>query len=418
MKIIKKMSVLLGAIAFASCTNMNTTNSLKTITDILGMDNTTKEEQVTEITKQNEFVQEEIVLTSENVGKYLDIVKDRLKNSDKRVVDNIQDEYKVFVGEFLATPLENGNSVRVVSSPKNTNTRARIDDKNLLFRTIYRGNYGLSVYQGTNLVRKINIVATTKFNFSESNIYDIITENSQKKDKTLENAISLYKIYYPNGLNIRRVNYLLLEYGYENNNTAIINEALETLKSEISNFTDEEKVLIVKAAKSVNKDIFIPAALYRTTNASLEKELITYIKAKPTLDKKDVEFLEKVGINENLNEKNEILEKVSSWYKTNGDVAKFNNIQNKTADTKIENLYDVAIKNMNTNPRIAIDNFKKSLSRERNAERRAETYYNIANSYLKLGNKVEALKYLRLIKQEFSGSEWVQRSDKLINTIK
>lgn len=418
MKVLKKVSILLGGFIFVSCTSLNTTNSLRTITDILGMDNTVTEEKVTEIVKQDEFTQEEVVLINENVGKYLDIVKERLKKSEKRVIDNVQDEYKVLVGEYLFVPVGNGNSVRVVSSPKNTNTRARVENGNLVFRTIYRGNYGLSIYHGANLIRKINVVATTKFNFSESNIYDIITENSQKKDRTLEDAISLYKIYYPNGVNIRKVNYLLLDYGYTIKNNTIINEALDALKSEIVNFNDEEKILIVKAAKFVNKDIFIPAALYKTTNTALEKELTTYVKEKAILDKKDVEFLEKASGNLSSSEKTETLEKVSSWYKNNGDITKANNIANQTTNTKIENLYDIALKNMNTNPKLAIDNFKKSLGKERDPNKRAETYYNIANSYLKLGNKFEALKYLKLIKQEFVSNEWVQKSDKLINTIK
>lgn len=73
---------------------------------------------------------------------------------------------------------------------------------------------------------------------------------------------------------------------------------------------------------------------------------------------------------------------------------------------------------MNNNPRLAIDNFKKSLSTERNTEKRAETYYNIANSYVKLGNKIEARKYLTLLKQEASTSTWAKKSDILLKTIK
>lgn len=417
MSFLKKASILLSLAILTSCSNINSgKTTLKDIRDILGETESSKE-TIAEIEK-DEFEQEEVVLAGETVSKYLDIVKDRLKKSEKRINDLETDNYKVLVGEYLITPASNMNSVRVTSSPKNTNSRARLENGNLIFRTIYRGNYGLSIYQGANLIKRLNISAVTKYNFSESNIYDIITENSQTKTKILEDAISLYKIYYPNGSNIRRVNYLLLDYAYEIKNKSMINEALEALKSDIISFPDEEKIKIIQAAKSINKEIFIPDSVYRTANSELQKELSTFIKNKRTLDRKDVVFLEKIAANQESAEKTQTLERVNAWYQNNGDVTKSKEILNQTAETKIENFYDKAIKNMNTNPRLAIENFKKSLSTERNKNRRAETYYNIANSYLKLGNKVEAQKYLTLIKQEFAGSDWVKRSEILINTIK
>lgn len=418
MKNLRKISILFSIIIFTSCTNLKN-NSLKDIRDILGLDNESKENVVTEKTlNKDDFIQEDIVLTNENIEKYLNIVKDRLKKSEKRINKSMENNYKVLVGEYLVTPISNGNVAKITSAPKNTNSRVKVEDGNLIFRTIYRGNYGLSIYEGNNLIRKINVAALTKFNFSESNIYDIIAENSQKNNKTLENAISLYKIYYPNGTYIRKVNYFLLDYAYKKEDKSMINEALDALKADISNFNEEQQLIILKAAKLVNKDIFIPASLYRTSNKELEKELAAYIKDKNILDKKDVVFLEKTSTNESDTDRNITLEKVSSWYKNNGDVSKAKDLESKNSESKTESLYDVAMKNMNKNPKIAIDNFKKSLAVEKNSNKRAEIYYNIANSYLKLGNKVEALKYLTLIKQEFVGSDWVKKSELLINTIK
>lgn len=418
MKNLRKISILFSIIIFTSCTNLKN-NSLKDIRDILGLDNESKENVVTEKTlNKDDFIQEDIVLTNENIEKYLNIVKDRLKKSEKRINKSMENNYKVLVGEYLVTPISNGNVAKITSAPKNTNSKVKVEDGNLIFRTIYRGNYGLSIYEGNNLIRKINVAALTKFNFSESNIYDIIAENSQKNNKTLENAISLYKIYYPNGTYIRKVNYFLLDYAYKKEDKSMINEALDALKADISNFNEEQQLIILKAAKLVNKDIFIPASLYRTSNKELEKELAAYIKDKNILDKKDVVFLEKTSTNESDTDRNITLEKVSSWYKNNGDVSKAKDLESKNSESKTESLYDIAMKNMNKNPKIAIDNFKKSLAVEKNSNKRAEIYYNIANSYLKLGNKVEALKYLTLIKQEFVGSDWVKKSELLINTIK
>ncbi|MDO4690946.1 MAG: hypothetical protein Q4A58_06605 [Fusobacterium sp.] len=418
MKIFKKISIIFSIILLTSCTSLKT-NSLKGITDILGLDNTEKEgSSVDNTKKQDEFIQENVILTDENVSEYLNIVKERLKKSEKRIVDSTENNYKVLVGEYLITPFNKGTVAKVINAPKNTNTRVKLEGTNLIFRTIYRGNYAVALYDGSSLVRKINISALTKFNFSEDNIYSIILANSEKKTKILENAISLYKIYYPNGVNVRKVNYFLLDYAHSKKDKAMIIEALESLKTEIENFNDNQKILILQAARLTNKDIFIPASLYRTKNTELEKELGAYLKSKNVLDKKDVVFLEKTSASENSEDRNTTLEKISSWYKNNGDVSKAKNLEDKTTNAKVESLYDIAIRNMNSNPKLAIDNFKKSLANEKNKNRRAETYYNIANSYLKLGNKVEALKYLTLIKQEFVGSDWVKKSELLINTIK
>lgn len=91
---------------------------------------------------------------------------------------------------------------------------------------------------------------------------------------------------------------------------------------------------------------------------------------------------------------------------------------NSKTETSGESYYDKAMKNLNSNPRVAIENFKKSLSTEKMQDKKPEIYYNIASSYAKLGNKVEVTKYLRLLKQEFPNSEWAKKSEVLTKLIK
>ena len=76
------------------------------------------------------------------------------------------------------------------------------------------------------------------------------------------------------------------------------------------------------------------------------------------------------------------------------------------------------MKNINSNPKVAIDNFKKSLSSEKIQDKKPEIYYNIASSYAKLGNRAEVTKYIRLLKQEFPSSSWTKKSESLSNLIK
>ena len=91
---------------------------------------------------------------------------------------------------------------------------------------------------------------------------------------------------------------------------------------------------------------------------------------------------------------------------------------NSKAESKGESYYDKAMKNLNSNPRVAIENFKKSLSTEKIQDKKPEIYYNIASSYAKLGNRVEVTKYIRLLKQEFPSSSWTKKSEALSNLIK
>jgi len=88
------------------------------------------------------------------------------------------------------------------------------------------------------------------------------------------------------------------------------------------------------------------------------------------------------------------------------------------ATTSTESYYEKGMKNINSNPRAAIDNFKKSLSSEKIQDKKPEIYYNIASSYAKLGNRAEVTKYIRLLKQEFPSSSWTKKSEALSNLIK
>ena len=86
--------------------------------------------------------------------------------------------------------------------------------------------------------------------------------------------------------------------------------------------------------------------------------------------------------------------------------------------TSTESYYEKGMKNLNSNPKVAIDNLKKSLSSEKIQDKKPEIYYNIASSYAKLGNRAEVTKYIRLLKQEFPSSSWTKKSEALSNLIK
>ena len=359
---------------------------------------------------------------NENIKEYLSIVKGNLKGSVKKVEDSVKNDYTVGLGETLIFPLDNEKAIKLTASPKNTNTKINLSNGKVSFRSVYQGQYVLSTYVDGSLNRKIAIAVIAKYDFSEREIYDVIMQNFESKSKDLENAVTLYKMMFPTGRYAKEVNYLFLKYAYDIKNTSLMNEALAGVKNDFTSYSDSEKATILRVAKLTNKEIFVPSETYKTSDPELKSALQEYVGNKGSLDKNDKVFIEKTKketpetANTVAREKvravldETVLTKVGSTSGTSPKTVK--NTTSKT-ETNGESFYDKAMKNLNSNPRVAIENFKKSLSTEKIQDKKPEIYYNIASSYAKLGNKVEVTKYLRLLKQEFPNSEWVKRSEAL-----
>ena len=359
---------------------------------------------------------------NENIKEYLSIVKGNLKGSIKKVEDSVENNYTVGLGETLIFPLDNEKAIKLTASPRNTNTKINLSNGKVSFRSVYQGQYILSTYVDGSLNRKIAIAVIAKYDFSEREVYDVIMQNFESKSKDLENAVTLYKMMFPTGRYAKEVNYLFLKYAYDIKNTSLMSEALAGVKNDFSSYSDSEKATILRVAKLTNKDIFVPSETYKTSDSELKSALQEYVGNKGSLDKNDKVFIEKTKketpetANTVAREKvravldETVLTKVGSTSGTSPKTVKNTTSKNETNG---ESYYDKAMKNLNSNPRVAIENFKKSLSTEKIQDKKPEIYYNIASSYAKLGNKVEVTKYLRLLKQEFPNSEWVKRSEAL-----
>ena len=359
---------------------------------------------------------------NENIKEYLSIVKGNLKGSVKKVEDSVKNDYTVGLGETLIFPLDNEKAIKLTASPKNTNTKINLSNGKVSFRSVYQGQYVLSTYVDGSLNRKIAIAVIAKYDFSEREIYDVIMQNFESKSKDLENAVTLYKMMFPTGRYAKEVNYLFLKYAYDIKNTSLMNEALAGVKNDFTSYSDSEKATILRVAKLTNKEIFVPSETYKTSDPELKSALQEYVGNKGSLDKNDKVFIEKTKKETpetaNLAARDKIKSVIDGTIPVkagslSGTTPK--TVKNTTSKTETggESYYDKAMKNLNSNPRVAIENFKKSLSTEKIQDKKPEIYYNIASSYAKLGNKVEVTKYLRLLKQEFPNSEWVKRSEAL-----
>ena len=422
---LKKLSVLIVAGILVGCTNIDNLGGKKDsgpIREIGGEPQIPGETKIVEDvpTDDGKVVNKEA--NNENIKEYLSIVKGNLKGSVKKVEDSVENNYTVGLGETLVFPLDNERAIKLTASPKNTNTKINLSNGKVSFRSVYQGQYVLSTYVDGSLNRKIAIAVIAKYDFSEREVYDVIMQNFESKSKDLENAVTLYKMMFPTGRYAKEVNYLFLKYAYDIKNTSLMSEALAGVKNDFSSYSDSEKATILRVAKLTNKDIFVPSETYKTSDSELKSALQEYVGNKGSLDKNDKVFIEKTKketpetANTVAREKvravldETVLTKVGS---TSGTSPK--TVKNTTSkiETNGESFYDKAMKNLNSNPRVAIENFKKSLSTEKIQDKKPEIYYNIASSYAKLGNKVEVTKYLRLLKQEFPNSEWVKRSEAL-----
>ncbi|WP_338995113.1 hypothetical protein [Fusobacterium polymorphum] len=422
---LKKLSVLIVAGILVGCTNIDNLGGKKDsgpIREIGGEPQIPRETKIVEDvpTDDGKVVNKEA--NNENIKEYLSIVKGNLKGSVKKVEDSVENNYTVGLGETLVFPLDNERAIKLTASPKNTNTKINLSNGKVSFRSVYQGQYVLSTYVDGSLNRKIAIAVIAKYDFSEREVYDVIMQNFESKSKDLENAVTLYKMMFPTGRYAKEVNYLFLKYAYDIKNTSLMSEALAGVKNDFSSYSDSEKATILRVAKLTNKDIFVPSETYKTSDSELKSALQEYVGNKGSLDKNDKVFIEKTKketpetANTVAREKvravldETVLTKVGSTAGTSPKTVKNTTSKNETNG---ESYYDKAMKNLNSNPRVAIENFKKSLSTEKIQDKKPEIYYNIASSYAKLGNKVEVTKYLRLLKQEFPNSEWVKRSEAL-----
>lgn len=443
---LKKLAITLVAVVFVGCYNLDNVGgkssggSIREI-EIAGSQQTggtttpspTNSETV-EIKPQQEEKIVSVDVNDENVNDYLTIIKSNLRTSAKKVDDNIRNQYTVPIGETLVFPVDNEKAIKLSTSPKNANPKISLTNGKVTFRTVYQGQYVLSTYVNGSVNRKITVSAISKYDFDEKDLYKLILQDSEKRDKDVENAVTLYKMLYPAGRHSKEVNYLFLKYAYEIRNNSLINEALAGVKNDFSSYSDSEKATILRAAKLANKSIFIPSEVYNTNNSDLKNALNEYNNSSKApvdratstpVDNRTVTTEKNKAKTQTTENETSIVdyarEKVRSVVGgisgTTSTASTVGSAKSKVT-TSTESYYEKGMKNLNSNPKVAIDNLKKSLSSEKIQDKKPEIYYNIASSYAKLGNRAEVTKYIRLLKQEFPSSSWTKKSEALSNLIK
>ena len=439
---LKKLAITLVAVVFVGCYNLDNVGgkssggSIREI-EIAGSQQTggttAPTPNTTNVgTVETKPQQEEKIIsvdtTDENVNDYLTIIKSNLRTTTQKVDNDVKNQYTVAIGETLIFPIENEKAIKLSTSPKNTSPKISLTNGKVSFRTVYQGQYVLSTYINGSVNRKITVSAISRYDFNEKDLYKLILQDSEKRDKDVENAVTLYKMLYPAGRYSKEVNYLFLKYAYDIKNNSLINEALAGVKNDFSSYSDSEKATILRAAKLVNKSIFIPSEIYNTNNSDLKNALDEYNNGNSgrstvsnTVDNRTTEKNKAKTKEDETSIADYAREKVRSVVGgisgTASTATTVGSAKSKAANST-ESYYDKGMKNLNSNPKVAIDNFKKSLSSEKIQDKKPEIYYNIASSYAKLGNRAEVTKYIRLLKQEFPNNSWTKKSEALSNLIK
>ena len=384
---LKKLAITLVAVVFVGCYNLDTVGgksggSIREI-EIAGSQQTggTTTPTTTGGTVETKPQQEEKIVSvdvnDENVNDYLTIIKSNLRTSAKKVDDNIKNQYTVPIGETLVFPVDNERAIKLSTSPKNANPKVSLTNGKVSFRTVYQGQYVLSTYVNGSVNRKITVSAISKYDFDEKDLYKLILQDSEKRDKDVENAVTLYKMLYPAGRYSKEVNYLFLKYAYDIKNNSLINEALAGVKNDFSSYSDSEKATILRAAKLANKSIFIPSEVYNTNNSDLKNALNEYNNSSKApvdratstpVDNRTVTTEKNKAKTQTKEEETSIVdyarEKVRSVVGgisgTTSTASTVGSAKSK-AGASTESYYEKGMKNLNSNPKVAIDNLKKSL---------------------------------------------------------
>ena len=390
---LKKLAITLVAVVFVGCYNLDNVGgkssggSIREI-EIAGSQQTggtTTPSPTNGETVETKPQQEEKIVSvdvnDENVNDYLTIIKSNLRTSAKKVDDNIRNQYTVPIGETLVFPVDNEKAIKLSTSPKNANPKVSLTNGKVSFRTVYQGQYVLSTYVNGSVNRKITVSAISKYDFNEKDLYNLILQDSEKRDKDVENAVTLYKMLYPAGRHSKEVNYLFLKYAYEIRNNSLINEALAGVKNDFSSYSDSEKVTILRAAKLANKSIFIPSEVYNTNNSDLKNALNEYNNSsKAPVDRATSTPVDNRTVTREKNKaktqttenetsivdyaREKVRSVVGGISGTTSTASTVGSAKSK-ATTSTESYYEKGMKNINSNPRAAIDNFKKSLSSEK-----------------------------------------------------
>ena len=272
--------------------------------------------------EEQPITQETIVLTENDSSGILDEVSRSLKEGKTKEYSESYNgsTFEVYTGDYLFIPLKSEDDFKLVSYPRSISYELGIKGNNLVFRSIYQGEFTLDVYSMGGVTRRIKILNKLKYRFTEQNNYDIILKNYAKNDiKQLQNSVALHRMAFPDSFRDKEISFMLMELAGKDGNTKVVKEEIEFLKK-YKTLDEQDKLTILDTLSGIGSagTKLDPVLLeYNSANTILNPELKKIILSKTSVDRGEIEFLEKYFRDEPTKETAEF---IGNWYLKNGDI--------------------------------------------------------------------------------------------------
>lgn len=312
----KKVVYLCLVLLLSSCTSLdNLKNKVvkeETVAKNWNIDGELKSEQI-------------ILNSSAPAGILLDISNSLKRGYVREYNTTYRDNYEVYVGDYVSIPLGIGeDSYNMFFSPLGTSYEMEIRDGKLFFRGIYQGRYEVMLYSAGSFSRKITIHNKLKYEFTEQNNYEVISQSYQNKNlKVLSDSVAVHRIAFPNSFRDKEISFMLIDLAGQDGNAKIIKEEIDFLQK-YTKLDEYDKLNIVNSLKLVqDKNFEISSALleFDSSAQNLNQEIAKLITAKENPTQEEIIFLEKVYSSNSTPDVN-LGNYIGNWYIKNGDALK------------------------------------------------------------------------------------------------
>ena len=196
--------------------------------------------------------QESIVLTTTDATGLLQVISQNLRSGKTKSYSERYNgrNFEVYVGDYLLIPLKAEDDFKLLSYPKNISYELGIKGTNLVFRSIYQGDFEVELSSLGGITRRITISNKLKYRFTEQNNYDIILKNYAMSNlKLLQDSVALHRIAFPDSFRDKEISFMLMEVASKAGNNRIVKEELNFLKK-FGNLDEHDKLSIIDALSS------------------------------------------------------------------------------------------------------------------------------------------------------------------------
>ena len=159
--------------------------------------------------------QESIVLTTTDAPGLLQVISQNLKTGKTKSYSERYNgsNFEVYVGDYLIIPLKAEDDFKLLSYPKNISYELGIKGTNLVFRSIYQGDFEIELRSLGDITRRITISNKLKYRFTEQNNYDIILKNYAMGNlKLLQDSVALHRIAFPDSFRDKEISFMLMKW--------------------------------------------------------------------------------------------------------------------------------------------------------------------------------------------------------------